>query len=96
MPANVSAMHIIKRPLLSEKNTDAMADHKRYSFLVDPRATKDEIKAAVEELYKVRVEKVNTQVRQGGMRRLRYGAVAGPTSKKATVRLHKDDTIELF
>lgn len=96
MPAHVSSMHIIKRPLLSEKNTDAMADHKRYSFLVDPRATKDEIKKAVEDLYKVRVEAVNTQVRKGGMRMLKYGPVTEPVTKKATVRLHKDDSIELF
>lgn len=96
MPAHVSSMHVIKHPLLSEKNTDAMTDHKRYSFLVDARATKTEIKKAVEELYKVRVEGVNTQVRKGGTRMLKYGPVTEAKTKKATVRLHKDDSIELF
>lgn len=96
MPANVAAMYIVKHPLLSEKNTDQMTDHKRYSFLVDPRATKTEIKNAIEELYKVRVESVSTQIRKGGMRRLKYGSVSDPISKKATVKLHKDDSIELF
>lgn len=96
MAAHVSAEHIIKRPLLSEKNTDSMTDHKRYSFLVDVRASKDEIKAAVETLYKVRVEGVNTQVRKGGSRQMRHGIVKDPVTKKATVRLHADDSIELF
>lgn len=96
MPANVSAMYIVKKPLLSEKNTDSMTDHKRYTFLVDPRATKVEIRKAIEELYKVRVESVSTQIRKGGSRMLKYGLMEEPVSKKATVRLHKDDSIELF
>jgi large subunit ribosomal protein L23 len=96
MPANVAAMYIVKHPLLSEKNTDQMTDHKRYTFLVDPRATKTEIKKAVEELYKVRVENVSTQIRKGGLRRMKYGAVESPVTKKATVKLHPDDSIELF
>jgi large subunit ribosomal protein L23 len=96
MPANVAAMYIVKHPLLSEKNTDQMTDHKRYTFLVDPRATKVEIKNAIEELYKVRVESVSTQIRKGGLRRLKYGVVAEPISKKATIKLHADDSIELF
>jgi large subunit ribosomal protein L23 len=96
MPANVAAMYVIKHPLLSEKNTDQMTDHKRYTFLVDPRATKTEIKKAIEELYKVRVENVSTQIRKGGLRRMKYGAVEAPVTKKATVKLHPDDSIELF
>lgn len=96
MPANVSAIHVIKRPLVTEKNTDAMNDAKRYAFLVDARASKDEIKAAVQELYKVRVLGVNTQVRKGKFRRYRHGMGQEATTKKATVRLHQDDTIELF
>ncbi|QOI99045.1 MAG: 50S ribosomal protein L23 [Phycisphaeraceae bacterium] len=96
MPANVDAVHVIKHPLLSEKNTFGMNEQKRYAFLVDPRATKDEIKSAVEQIYKVRVEGVSTQVRKGKQRRLKYGLVTESTTKKAVVRLHKDDSIEFF
>ncbi|MEK6702798.1 MAG: 50S ribosomal protein L23 [Planctomycetota bacterium] len=96
MPANVTAIHILKKPLLSEKNTDSMSDHKRYTFLVDPRATKDEIKAAVQEIYKVRVVAVNTQVRKGEEQRTKFGAFQRASTKKATVRLHAEDSIEFF
>lgn len=96
MPANTHATQIIKRPLLSEKSTYAMNEEKRYSFLVDPRATKTEIKSAVESIYKVRVLGVNTQVRKGKHRRLRHGPTQEATTKKATIRLHPEDSIELF
>jgi large subunit ribosomal protein L23 len=96
MPANVDPIYIIKKPLLSEKSTYQMNEHKLYSFEVDPRATKDEIKKAIESIYKVRVESVNTQVRKHKARRLRYGVVKPANSKKAIVRLHPDDSIEIF
>lgn len=96
MPANVGSTHIIKRPLLSEKNTFSMNEQKRYTFLVDPRATKDEITSAIQEIYKVRVVGINTQTRKGKFRRTKHGLTQEPISKKATVRLHEQDTIELF
>ncbi|MFN0131415.1 MAG: 50S ribosomal protein L23 [Phycisphaerales bacterium] len=89
-------IHVIKRPILTEKSTYAMNERKQYSFLVDRTATKDEIKKAIESLYKVRVVGINTQMRKGKHRRLKYGMVTESTTKKATVRLHVDDTIELF
>lgn len=88
--------YVIKKPIITEKTTFAMNERKQYSFLVDPRATKDDIKRAVQELYKVRVLDVTTQNRKGKERRLRYGLVIEPTTKKATVRLHEDDVIELY
>ena len=96
MPANVDASYIIKRPLLSEKSTYGMNELRQYAFLVDPRATKDEIKAAIQKIYKVRVVGINTQVRKRKAKRLRYGVVKPAPTKKATVRLHPDDSIELF
>lgn len=96
MPANVDPIYIIKKPLLSEKSTYNMNEHKLYSFEVDPRATKDEIKNAIEAIYKVRVVSINTQVRKHKARRLRYGVVQPANSKKATVRLHPEDSIEIF
>ena len=92
----MEAIYVIKKPLISEKATYGMNEEKRYTFLVDRTATKDEIKAAIEQLYKVRVVGVNTQVRKGKERRLKYGLVIEPTTKKAVVRLHPEDQIELF
>ena len=51
MPANIGHTQIVKHPLLSEKSTYAMNEHGRYSFVVDVRATKTEIKAAIEGFY---------------------------------------------
>jgi large subunit ribosomal protein L23 len=96
MPANVAPTDIIKKPLLSEKSTYAMNEQKRYSFIVDRRATKDEIKHAVQEIYKVRVVGINTIVRKSEERRLKFGLVKPADTKKAIVRLHAEDTIELF
>lgn len=96
MPAHVASIHIIKKPMLTEKTTVGMNEQKRYAFLVDARATKTEIKKAVEELYKVRVEGVNTQVRKGKHRRTKFGLTIEANTKTAVVRLHKDDAIELF
>jgi len=96
MPANVDHGYIVKKPILSEKSTFAMNEHKRYTFLVDPRATKDEIKAAIQAIYKVRVTGVNTQVRKNKTKRLKFGAVTPAPTKKASISVHPDDTIELF
>lgn len=92
----MDATYIIKRPLVTEKSTFQMNELNQYSFEVDPRASKPEIKAAIEHIYKVRVVGVNTQVRKGKERRLKYGYVNEPRKKRAMVRLHPDDTIDLF
>ncbi|MCA9310635.1 MAG: 50S ribosomal protein L23 [Phycisphaerales bacterium] len=91
----MEAIHVIKRPLLSEKSTWATEDN-RYTFLVACEATKTEIKRAVEEIYGVRVTGVSTMNRRSRNRRMRYGLVKGKTTKKAIVGVHRDDTIELF
>jgi large subunit ribosomal protein L23 len=90
------ATTIIKKPLITEKANFASSEFKRYAFEVDRRATKTEIKNAVESLYNVRVVGVSTQNRKGRMRRYRYGAVVLPTTKQATIRVHADDAIDLF
>jgi large subunit ribosomal protein L23 len=88
--------YVIKRPILTEKSTYAMNERAQYSFEVDPRATKDDVKKAVEQLYKVKVVGVNTQNRKGKERRLKYGVVTEPTTKKAIVRLAEGQTIDMF
>lgn len=89
-------VYIIKRPMVTEKGTFAMNELNRFMFEVDPRATKTEIKAAVETIYKVKVAKVNTQTRRGKFRRLKYGLIQMPTTKTASVRLKEGSRIELF
>jgi large subunit ribosomal protein L23 len=88
---------ILLRPVISEKSYALMDDH-TYVFVVDPRASKIEIRAAVEEAFGVRVASVNTLMRKGKRKRQRRVATYGkrPDTKRAIVRLVGDDRIELF
>ena len=88
--------HVIKKPILTEKSTFGANEFNRHAFLVDMGADKTAIKEAIQELYGVRVVGVSTQVRQKRDRRYRYGMVEGKKSKKAVVRVHPDDRIELL
>ena len=87
---------IIRRPILSEK-TYAEIANKKYAFVVDKSANKSEIKKAVEEIFKVEVEKVTTMNYDGKPKR--QGVFAGKRAdwKKAVVKLKEGSkTIELF
>ena len=87
---------IIIKPIITEKSMDMLAD-KRYVFEVAPKATKTQIKTAVETIFGVKVEKVNTVTTQGKLKRM--GRYEGRTStvKKAYVILKKDSkAIEFF
>ena len=92
----MEAHYVIKQPILTEKSTYAMNEKAQYSFLVDRTATKDQIKKAVQEIYKVKVVGITTQVRKGKFRRLKFGLTQESTTKKATVRLAEGQAIELF
>lgn len=87
---------VIKKPIVTERSTAAMADENRYTFLVDRRADKTSIKHAIESLYGVSVLGITTQVRKSRERRLKYGYVQAPPTKKAIVRLAEGQTIDLF
>lgn len=56
---------ILKKPLITEKMTAIMDKRGQYGFVVDPKSTKDEIKAAIEEFYAVEVASVNTMIQRG-------------------------------
>ena len=90
------ASYIIRKPLLTEKSTIGMSDMNTYTFEVARTASKDDIKAAVETLYGVKVADVRTQVRKGKMRRLKHGYSQERESKKATVRVAEGQRIELI
>src|SRR6187551_2316033 len=81
---------VIVRPLITEKGTHQVTHHRAYPFEVNPWASKDEIKAAVQELFGVVVEKVRTQNRKGKQRRFRYRMGRLPNWKKAIVVLKED------
>lgn len=87
---------IIRRPIITEKSTE-MSEERKYVFEVDLRANKTEIKQAVEKIFGVKVEKVNTMRVRG--KKKRYGRFTGrtPERKKAIVKLTADSKpIELF
>lgn len=87
---------VIHRPLITEKNTFIADEFNRYGFEVDPHATKEQIKRAVQELYDVRVLEVATQNRRGRTERNRFGAYVKGAHKRAVVKVHPEDKIELF
>ncbi|HVL14834.1 MAG TPA: 50S ribosomal protein L23 [Gemmata sp.] len=87
---------VVLRPLVTEKGTHQSTRYNAYTFQVNPIATKDQIKAAVESLFPVRVEAVRTQNRIGKKRRFRQSVGQLPRWKKAIVTLHGDDKIEFF
>ena len=90
------ATQVIRKPLVTEKATVDSSEYNRYAFEVDRRATKADIRRAVEDLFKVRVVSVATQNRKGETRRMRYGAVTPAAVKRAIVKLHPEDRIELL
>ena len=85
---------IILQPVVSEKSTQLLRENK-YVFKVPLHVGKIEIKTAVEEIFKVRVDKVRTMQVKGKPRKWR-GRMVGKTSryKKAIVKLKEGDTIE--
>jgi large subunit ribosomal protein L23 len=90
---------VILAPLITEKGTHQSTHehHNAYAFQVNLWATKPMIKAAVEELFNVRVDKVRTQNRLGKQRRFRFRKGRLANWKKAIVTLHPDSpAIEFF
>lgn len=86
----------VVRPVVTEKSSAAYAQRKEYTFAADPRATKPEIRRAIETMFGVTVERVRTAVQRS--RRKTMGRTAGrrPRWKKAYVRLKEGDTIQIF
>jgi large subunit ribosomal protein L23 len=92
----MDARDIIKRPVITERSTEIMAD-KKYTFEVDVRANKTQVKDAVQEIFGVEVEKVNIMNYKGKFKRM--GKFGGYTNKrrKAIVKLTADSKeIEIF
>ena len=90
-----SARDVIIRPVVSEKSY-AGIEQNTYTFLVDPRANKTEIKEAVQLIWNVRVTSVNTLNRQGKAKRRGWTKGRTAAQKRAIVTLAEGDTIEIF
>lgn len=87
---------IIKRPIVTEQSMDDM-EFNKYTFEVDKNATKPEIKSAIEEVFGVKVEKVNTMNVRGKLKRQGVHQGRRPSWKKAVVKLTDDsEPIEFF
>ena len=87
---------VLRRPLITEKNTAIQAPQGKYAFEVAEGANKDQVKLAVEKNFKVSVTGVNVMTVPGRTRRMRGKMVKTPSWKKAIVTLKAGDKIELF
>ncbi len=85
---------IILSPVLTEKSSDMSQAHNKYSFKVTKDSNKKEIGSAVQELFKVKVEKVNTISMRGKKKRVRFREGKTPDWKKAIVTLKEGQKIE--
>ena len=91
----MAAQDIVIRPIITEKSMSGMAE-KKYAFEVKKDANKIEIAKAVEELFNVKVAKVNTISVKGKQKRMGRSVGYRPDWKKAIVTLEGDKTIEFF
>lgn len=85
---------VIIRPVISEKSY-GLIDQGKYTFEVAPGANKTEIKIAIERIFDVKVDRINTLNRQGKTRRTRFGMGKRKDTKRAIVTL-KSGTIDIF
>ena len=91
---------IIKRPIITEKATQLSEALNQYSFVVDKKATKEEIKREIEQLYGVKVVKVRTHImpKKPKYRYTRTAIIRGakPSFKKAIVTLAEGNEIDFY
>lgn len=93
-------MNILIKPIISEKMQAVAEKYNRYGFIVDRKATKTQIKVAIEDIYGVRVDRINTLVQRGKAtsRNTKAGVILGQknTVKKAIVFVNKEDKIDIY
>ncbi len=90
-----SMYDVIKRPIITEKSSN-LVENLQYTFEVDPKATKTEVKDAIEKIFKVKVVEIRTiNVHRKAKRMQRYEGFK-PAYKKAIVRLAPGQTIDVF
>lgn len=87
---------IVFEPVVSEKSYDLIQDFNTYTFIVDKRANKTEIKQAIAEIFDVRVTRVNTINRKGKMKRTGWKMGKRSDTKRALVTLAVGSSIDIF
>ena len=92
----LEAHQVVLRPLVTEKGMHKATRHNAYAFEVNRMAGKEDIRKAVEELFDVKVLRVNTQNRKGKPRRTRFRWGTTKAWKKAIVTLDPEDRIDFF
>lgn len=90
----LSAYDVIKAPVITEKST-LVSEANQVIFKVAPKATKPQIKAAVESLFGVKVKAVNTLVRKGKVKTFRGRRAQQSDTKKAIVTLEEGHSIDV-
>jgi len=91
---NKDPRDVILAPVVSEKSY-GLIDEGKYTFIVDPRSNKTEIKLAIEKIFGVQVASINTINRKGKVQRTRFGFGKRKDTKRAIVTL-KSGTIDIF
>jgi large subunit ribosomal protein L23 len=92
----MNVYEVLRRPVITEKNTVLSAERNQYAFEVARNANKVQIKEAVEKAFSVRVVAVNVSSVPGKMKRMGRHRGMTPGWKKAVVTLTPGDKIELF
>ena len=87
---------VILEPVVSEKTYDLIERTNTYTFLVDPRSNKEEIRDAITEIFDVDVIRVNTMNRKGKWKRTGYVMGKRSDTKRALVTLVDGDAIDIF
>jgi large subunit ribosomal protein L23 len=92
---NLNMYNVIQEPLITEKITKETEKNHKYAFKVHPKASKNDIKSAVEKIFNVTVTKVNTINNDGKWRRVRYQPGKTAAWKKAVVTVKSGQKIDI-
>jgi large subunit ribosomal protein L23 len=93
---NKNPRDVIVQPVVSEKSYDLIQAHNTYTFVVDHRANKTEIKQAVGAIFDVKVVRVNTINRKGKLKRTGWKMGRRQDTKRALVTLAVGNSIDIF
>ena len=95
---NANPNYIVKSPVITEESTLNTETGNKYTFKVDPRANKGQIRTAIEQIFNVKVISINTMNYQGKISGRRGKGTPGrrPSWKKAVVTLREGDAIDLI
>ena len=91
--SNERALSIIQSPIMTEKSTN-LNQFNKYSFIVSKDSNSDEIKQAVENIFKVKVQKINTLIIRGKLKSFKGSMGYKKNKKKAIVTLAEGNTID--